>query len=273
MSLRLVSVVPSITESLFDLGIGNQLVAISDYCIHPADEVAKLTKIGGTKNPNIEAIIALKPDLVLLNSEENRRQDAEKLQDAGIELWVTEPRTVAEAIAVLRQMIERFDIPHQTPKIDAIEEAYHQLLAQEKERLPVFVPIWKDPWMTINQDTFIHDVLRVCGGWNVFAERERQYPLKADLGQAEAKSSDGRDVRYPRVTLQEVERHQPEVIILPDEPFIFSAENVQDFVQLDIPAVKHERIYVVDGSLLSWHGTRLVHTLKQIPEFFTLPSR
>ncbi len=101
---RIVSLVPSLTEALFSLGLGERVVAVTEWCVHPSDAVAKLPKVGGTKNPNLSEILALRPDLVIANREENRRRDVERLQAAGIPVWVTYPRTVRDATALLREL-------------------------------------------------------------------------------------------------------------------------------------------------------------------------
>src|SRR5215216_588354 len=108
---RVVSLVPSVTESLFELGMGNSLVGITDYCVHPEQEVARLPRVGGTKNPDLARIIALQPDLVIVNQEENRKEDAEALKAAGIAVWVTFPRTVREAFNLLWAIMDLFDEP------------------------------------------------------------------------------------------------------------------------------------------------------------------
>lgn len=268
-----VSLVPSVTESLFDLNLGDRLVAITDYCVHPADKVAPLPRIGGTKNPNVERIVALKPDLVIANREENRKEDVLALREAGIPVWVTFPRTVLEAINLLWNIMHVFDEPAMVPRVRLIEQTYDWVLrlseGREKRRR-VFVPIWLDPLMTFNAETYCHDILRVCGGVNVFAERERRYPLEADLGNTEAYAADdpraaGRDTRYPRVTLEEVTAAQPDVILLPSEPYTFTEAHVPLFDALDIPAASEKQIKLVDGSLLTWHGTRLAYALNTLP--------
>jgi ABC-type Fe3+-hydroxamate transport system substrate-binding protein len=134
----------------------------------------------------------------------------------------------------------------------------------------VFVPIWLDPLMTFNAATYCHDILRVCGGANVFAGRERRYPLEADLGMAEAYAADdsraaGRDTRYPRITLDEVAAAQPDVILLPSEPHPFTEKHIPLFAALDIPAAHENQIKLVEGSLLTWHGTRLAYALNTLP--------
>ncbi len=124
--------------------------------------------------------------------------------------------------------------------------------------------------MTFNADTYSHDLLRICGAINVFADRDRQYPLKADLGQGDPLLPDdprvvGRDTRYPRVTIEEVVAAQPDMILLPGEPFHFSEEHIPLFAALDTPASRNGQILLVDGSLLTWHGTRLAYALDTLP--------
>jgi signal transduction histidine kinase len=231
---RVVSLVPSITESLFDLGVGDRLIAISDYCTRPAERVARLPRIGGTKNPAVDQIIALEPELVFANQEENRPEDVEQLRNAGIPVWVTFPRTVRDAFNVLWNIMHIFDEAGYVERVRAMEwtcDWLERLDESRPHRTPVFAPIWLDPLMTFNRETYIHDLLRVCGGNNVFAERERRYPLGADLGEdvpypADDSRIPGRDTRYPRISFEELEAAQPEVILLPDEPFVFGEKHV-----------------------------------------------
>lgn len=273
---RVVSLVPSITESLFDLDLGGRLVGITEYCIYPTEKVAELPKVGGTKNPDIQQIIDLKPDLVFANQEENNKADVEALQEAGIMVWVTFPKTVQDALNLLWNIMYAFEHTVMSPRVRVIEASYDWVNAisearEEDNPCKVFVPIWKDPLMTFNQHTYIHDLLRVCGGQNIFADRDRQYPLSVDLGESEALALDstrveGRDTRYPRITLAEIEARQPDVILLPSEPYVFTEADISMFDGLDVPAVKHKRIHLVDGSLLTWHGTRLAYALNDIPQ-------
>ncbi len=269
---RVVSLVPSVTETLFDLNIGERVVGVTDYCKYPADKVAALPKIGGTKNPDIEKIVALRPDLVIMNREENRAEDAAALKAAGIATWVTQPNTVREAIELLWTIMDVFESPSMVARVRLIEIAYEWTLGAALEVTPrkVFVPIWRDPWMTINADTYVHDLLRVCGAANVFAERERRFPLAADLGlEAPIPANDprvvDRDVRYPRITLDEIVAAQPEVVLLSDEPYLFTEADAEEISRLDIPAARTGEIHLVDGSVLTWHGTRLAYALRDLP--------
>lgn len=269
---RVVSLVPSVTESLFDLGLGNRLVGRTDYCVYPVGLVDRLPTIGGTKNPNIAAILALEPDLVIANQEENRREHVEALQAAGITVWVTFPQTVREAFNLLWTIMYAFDTPERSESVRQIERLCDWLeLIERPVPCRVFVPIWYEPLMTFNHGTFAHDLLRICGGTNVFEDRERLYPLAADLGQAAPLAADdpravGRDTRYPRVTIEEVIAAQPDIILLPSEPFAFTEEHISIFSELDVPASKTGQIKLVDGSLLTWHGTRLARALLTIPD-------
>ncbi len=271
---RIVSLVPSMTESLFDLNLGNRVVGITDYCVHPAGQLAGLPRIGGTKNPDVQQIIDLNPGLVIANWEENRKEDVEALKSAGIPVWVTFPTTIEEVFNILWNIMYFFEETSMVPRVRLIEYTYDRMLniAEQHEENPcrVFVPIWVEPLMTFNANTYIHDVLKVCGGQNVFAERERAYPLSADLGLKPPIPVDDpiiadRDTRYPRVTLEEVEQAQPDVILLPSEPFAFTEEHISLFSNLKVPAAEHNRIRLVDGSLLSWHGTRVAYAFNEIP--------
>jgi ABC-type Fe3+-hydroxamate transport system substrate-binding protein len=275
---RVVSLVPSVTESLFDLGVGDRLVGITDYCLHPADKVADLLKIGGTKNPDLQKIKAALPDLIIANQEENRKEDVEALQTEGFKVWVTFPRTMREAIDLLWATIRVFRVPMMGQRLSVLETTYEwtSLAAENMTPVSVFCPIWREPradegpvrwWMTINRETYTHDVLRVCGGANVFADRDRRYPLAADLGGTQPPAlHPERDTRYPRVKPEEVAERAPEVILLPSEPYPFAEADLAAFESFpDIPAVRNNRVHLVDGSLLTWPGTRLARALADLP--------
>jgi ABC-type Fe3+-hydroxamate transport system substrate-binding protein len=268
---RLVSLVPSITEVLFSFGCGPQVVGITDYCTEPATAVAAKTKIGGTKNPDIAAILALRPEFVFAVAEENRRQDVEQLAAAGVAVYVFAPRTVCDGIDLLWRVADLVDCRSEVAgQIQAIEQDYAETVAlvARHQRVRVFCPIWKDPYMTINEDTYVHDVLQVCGGENIFAHRQRRFPLAADLGQrpeAMSERSTERDRRYPRVTLEEMATLRPEVVLLPDEPYAFSAADMADFTPFpEVPAVRDGRIFLIDGKMVSWYGPRIGRSLRTL---------
>ncbi len=275
---RVVSLVPSVTGSLFDLNLGQCLVGVTDFCVYPPAGVARLPKVGGTKNPDRDRLLALRPDLVIANQEENRPEDVEALRAAGVPVWVTFPCTARDALNVLWAMIRLFDAPQQGRILVALERSYEVtgLAAESMPPVGVFCPVWREPaapaaaewWMTANRATYLHDVLRVCGGRNVFAERDRRYPLAAELDPARpaAPPDPARDTRYPRVTPLELAAAAPEVILLPSEPYPFSAADAEELNALaEVPAVRNGRVHLVDGSLLTWPGTRLGQALAELP--------
>jgi ABC-type Fe3+-hydroxamate transport system substrate-binding protein len=247
--LRIVSLVPSLTEALFALGLGERVVGVTDWCVHPAERLAGLPRVGGTKNPDLAAIRALAPDLVIANQEENRRRDVERLEAAGVRVWITYPRTVAEGAAVLAELAELGAAPEARARVVApVLAAVAEAEAVRPERgVPVFCPIWRDPWMTVGADTYAHDLLTLCGGLNVFAERG--------------------DRRYPRLTLDDVVAAAPEVVLLPDEPYAFGAADEAELRRLPLPAAKHGRIHRIDGTWVSWYGPRIrpaIHAMRSL---------
>lgn len=276
---RVVSLVPSVTGSLFDLGLGPRVVGVTDYCVYPPQGVAALPKLGGTKNPDCDQVLALKPDLVIANWEENHRATVETLRAAGVPVWVTFPRTVRDALDLLWALIGVLEAPQAGRALDALEKSveWATAAADSAEPVPVFCPVWREPaiaegpaawWMTANAATYLHDVLRLCGAANVFAGRSRRYPLAADLDPALPADppAPDRDTRYPRVTSAEVAAHAPAVILLPSEPYPFADADLAAFGAWPaIPAVQSGRIHLVDGSALTWPGTRLALALAELP--------
>lgn len=272
---RVVSLVPSMTGSLLDFGLAERLVGITEYCPEPQDASGPVVRVGGTKNTQVQAIINLDPDLVIANQEENSRDDIEKLDAAGLNVWITFPKSIDDTLTLLSALVNLFRIPEALPMIQMLEQSVSWTRrAHYLEGRPTFVPIWQGEhreygrwWMTVHEDTYIHDVLRHCGAMNVFAERVRRYPLRADLGLGEPEPARDRDIRYPRVTTAEVLTAEPELILLPDEPFPFD-ERLRELVideLSDTPAVKGGEVRLIDGSLITWPGTRLGAALAELP--------
>jgi ABC-type Fe3+-hydroxamate transport system substrate-binding protein len=245
---RIVSLIPSTTEILCRLGLADALVGVSAYCVEPRDVMRAKPKVGGEKNPDLAAIRALSPDLVIANIEENLRPDVEALRASGIAVWVTYPRTVAQTLAMIRELGE---LTATTARAEAmiaeIEPTYERARAETATRpgVPVFYPIWRAPWMTINRDTYVHEVLTLCGASNVFADRPE---------------------RYPTISLDDVAARRPAVVLLPDEPFRFRRAHLREFEPYaDLPAVRDGRVHLVDGRLCAWHGPRVVEALRTLP--------
>jgi ABC-type Fe3+-hydroxamate transport system substrate-binding protein len=266
---------------MFDLGLGDFLVGITDYCIYPAESVAKLPRLGGPKTASLEAILALQPELVMVNQEENPKELVESLEAAGIKVWVTFPKTLRQALDVLWTIVGLYQSRGAAIRLETLELTldWAEEAAKERPTWRYFCPIWQSPpedlpqwWMTFNQDTYIHDLLRLLGGENVFAGRKRLYPYEADLGLASAEPPGERDTRYPRVILSEIIRADPAVLLLPDEPFAFDAGERAHLESLleETQAVKNKRVFELEGSLLTWHGTRLARALRDLPGLLDL---
>jgi len=273
---RVVSLVPSMTESLFDLGFGASVVGVTDYCVHPAAGVSGLPRLGGPKNPRVVEIIDLQPDLVIANFEENTRQSVEALEAAGVRVWVTFPKTVRQALDILWTLAMLYQSPTAAARVESLEIGldWVERAAQNREPIRYFCPIWYDEtqerqawWMTFNQHTYPHDVLDALGAVNVFAGRERRYPLDADLGWIEPVDPARRDTRYPRVSADEILAADPDAILLPDEPYNFTETHQEQLKEQlgKLRAVRDGSILRFDGSLITWHGTRLGKALQILP--------
>lgn len=240
---RIVSLVPSLTEALFAFGAGERVVGRTRYCEWPPRLVRRAEVVGGTKKVDVERTLALEPDLIVAVREENSREDVRRLREAGLGVVVYEPRTVEGAVEMLRDLAGAVAAPEAGMFLDTLKRTLGRLREHYPERpRRVFAPIWKRPYMSVGGDTYASDVIRVCGGENVFEGRSR----------------------YPEVSLREVEEAHPEVVLLPDEPYEFSAADLPDFASLDIPAAREDRIYLVDGKLLTWYGPRMASSLGQL---------
>lgn len=234
--MRIVSLCPSLTELVFDLGIGDSLVGITKFCVHPADGVRGVEKIGGTKTPKVPRIIELAPDLVLLNEEENRLEDAEALRAAGIPCHVSFPKTAVETAEMVRSIGVAVARVEEAERIGrAIEEAARRAREGAAARPAVRYAylIWREPLMTVSDDTFIADLLRLAGGENVFGARP---------------------MRYPIVEAEELAAAGPDAVFLSTEPFPFQPKHV-DEISRDT-GLAPEIFHIVDGEMLSWHGSR-----------------
>lgn len=242
---RIVSLVPSLTEALFAFGVGEKLVGRTRYCTQPPRLVGRVAKVGGTKKVDVGRILGLDPDLVVAVKEENTREDIEVLEEAGVPIFVGAPETVRDAVGMLRELARRVGAAKGAAEavLGPIERVHGRLSETEPERARrVFVPIWKAPYMGVGADTYVHDILKTCGGENVC----------------------GNLARYPVVSLEEIEALKPEVVLLPDEPYPFSAEDLPEFYALDVPAAWEDRIHLVDGKLLTWYGPRMASSLMQL---------
>jgi ABC-type Fe3+-hydroxamate transport system substrate-binding protein len=246
---RIVSLVPSWTETLFALGAGDRVVGATKFCVEPADRIGAVAKIGGTKNPDLRAIAELAPDLIIANAEENRREDVERMRANGIAVMTTYPRTIPGAVesllrigrALAREPEAGALAREITLSVSGIETAVG---VWAKLRLRVFCPIWKNPWMSFNADTYAHDVLRMMGYNNVFASAGE---------------------RYPMTTLPEAIERRPDIVILPDEPYEFGERDI-DELKKALPPALSRRMLIVSGRDLHWYGVHMVAGLKSLAD-------
>ncbi len=244
---RIVSLVPSWTETLFALGVGDHIAGVTRFCSEPAREVAAIAKVGGTKDPAHAAIVKLAPDLVIANAEENRREDLDRIRAHGVPVFVTYPRTVpgvVESVLRLGQVLfaEAAAAALAREIVMAVSEIEAGLGVWMKLRLRVFCPIWKNPWMSFNADTYAHDVLRMLGFNNVFASAGE---------------------RYPRVTLEQALDKNPDIVLLPDEPYVFKDHDVRELKE-QLPAALARRVLLVSGRDLHWYGVHMVQGLRAL---------
>jgi ABC-type Fe3+-hydroxamate transport system substrate-binding protein len=229
---RVVSLVPSITEGLA-AARPNALVGATDWCTHPAD--LDVVRVRGTKNPDLAAIRALEPDLVVANMEENRELDVRRLREAGVPVWVSRIESVPEAFAAYDEL---FDHVLAWPRPDWLEEA-RKLWAgpPPAASIRVVVPIWRDPWMVVGSRTFTGDLLRRLGWDNVFGHHPQ---------------------RYPKVELADIARSGADEVLLPDEPYVFTPEDGPEAFP-ELPT------RLVSGRLLTWYGPSLLEATRLRP--------
>jgi ABC-type Fe3+-hydroxamate transport system substrate-binding protein len=250
---RVVSLVPSDTYSVIALGAGERLVGRTTWCEHGAAPT-----VGGTKDVDVEAVLALAPQLVIANQEENTRQALEALA-ARVPVLVSLPRRVEQGIAHLARLARILGI-EQTDRARELIRRGYAIGNPGEPASRAFVPIWMDPLMTLNADTFGSDVLARVGVENVFADRMRLYPLAADLGKTAPQDAGGRDVRYPRVSREEVAARGADLIILPDEPHAFSAEDEAQLREI----LPKARVVRVSGKDLFWYGAWTIDALPRL---------
>ncbi|GGY02688.1 helical backbone metal receptor [Streptomyces minutiscleroticus] len=229
--MRVVSLVPSLTEAVAVSAPG-VLVGATDWCTHPAG--LDVVRVGGTKNPDTGRIAALAPDLVLANEEENRGPDLDALRGAGLEVLVTEVRDVAQAFAELTRVVLACGLRGRPRWLDEAEAAWAAVPPAPRapaaaDRPRAVVPVWRRPWMVLGRDTFAGDVLARLGVDNAYAAHPD---------------------RYPRVPVEELRAVRPDLVVLPDEPYRFTADDGPE-------AFPGTPCALVDGRHLTWYGPSL----------------
>jgi ABC-type Fe3+-hydroxamate transport system substrate-binding protein len=244
---RIISLVPSWTETLFAMGLGEHVVGVTKFCVEPADGVASVAKIGGTKNPDLRAIAKLEPDFVIANAEENRREDVEKIRANGVAVLTTYPKTIPGAVESILKLGKALGTESEADTM--AREIVRNVSGIEASvgvwsKLPfrVFCPIWKNPWMAFNADTYAHDVLRMLGFNNIFASAGE---------------------RYPTTTIAEAIARKPDIVLLPDEPYEFKDRDIEELRKI-LPAALGRRVMIISGRDLHWYGVHMVKGLQTL---------
>lgn len=227
---RIVSLVPSQTELLFDLGLGQRVVGVTKFCLHPAAARQTAMVIGGTKNFDFAKIVALQPDLIIGNKEENYEQGIEQLA-TEFPIWMSDISTLAEALDMIRRVGLVAGAKENADVLAAEIEAAFKNLAVAKTPQTAAYFIWRKPYMVAANGTFINDIMARAGFANVFAH----------MG------------RYPEITVDELAKAAPARILLSSEPYPFSEKHLSEFQKI-CPAAQ---VKIVDGELFSWYGSRL----------------
>jgi len=228
-----VSLVPSTTETLAELGVREQVVGRTRYCVHPQPWVDEVPTVGGTKDPDLARIEELSPDLIVANREENKPAHFDAL-DGIAPLWVAYPRDVSGSLADVLELGALVGVPRIGRDLVArIAEARADLAVTVDGRAPFRYAylIWRDPWMAVNDDTFIAALLAEAGGRNALGAHAE---------------------RYPQVALDELREADPDIVFLPSEPYAFTEGHAAELAELA------PRARLVDGEMLSWHGSRLL---------------
>ena len=239
--MRVVSLCPSITETIVAIGGRSALAGVTRYCTRPSGMLWGLPRIGGTKSPDLARILDLKPDLVFANAEENRKEDVDALRAAGVEVDVSLPKTVRDVPKAIRQWGGRLSTEGEANALaDRIEAEIEKLAARPPAATITYAYwIWKDPWMTISDDTYVADLLSLVGGKNVYGAET---------------------VRYPTTTPSEALARDATVQIFASEPYPFSEEKHGELTARLFGSTS--RRLFVDGDDFCWHGVRTLEGLK-----------
>ncbi len=238
---KIISVVPSQTELLYDLGLDNSVHGITKFCIHPAHWLKEKTHIGGTKNLNIDKINTIKPDLIIANKEENDEEQIRLLSEK-YPVWISDIANLNDAIGMILEIGRITDkLSKSNEIVKTIRSKFNSLvrLVNEVQQKRVAYLIWRDPYLSVGNDTFIHEMLSTCRLNNVFSHEKR----------------------YPEISPEKLKAASPELIFLSSEPYPFSQKHIDEFNKL----CPGSRVILVDGEMFSWYGSRL----RLAPDYFT----
>ena len=226
---RIVSLVPSQTELLYHLGLVEEVIGITKFCIKPDQWFRKKERIGGTKNLNIDKIIGLNPDLILGNKEENNKEDIEKLIDLGFSVWMSDIYNMSDNLNMIKSVGNIFNRSEKADKIISKIESNFKKLIPLKKKKSVLYFIWKSPFFVVGKNTFIDSQLKTCGFKNLAKEN-----------------------RYPEVSIEEINQLNPDYLLFSSEPYPFSDEHLVELEKL----FPQSKCALVDGEMFSWPGSR-----------------
>lgn len=230
--MRIVSLVPSQTELLFDLGLSDEVVGITKFCVHPDEWFRSKKRVGGTKNVHIDVVKTLHPDLVIANKEENTQEDIEQIRSFA-PVWTSDIKTLDDALVMIRNISVMTGTMNAAMAIERKIKSTFAHLQQTGRPKSVLYLIWKNPYMGAGGDTFIHDMIQRTGLLNVLATKNR----------------------YPELEDAQIKRLNPEVVMLSSEPFPFNQQHIDEVKEL----LPKSKIILVDGEMFSWYGSRLIH--------------
>lgn len=235
---RIVSLVPSLTELLYDLGLREEVVGITKFCVHPNEWFRTKTRIGGTKNIKFDVIQSLQPDLIIANKEENVKEQVEVLETLA-PVCVTDINNLSDALSAINLIGEITGTTIKAKELtETIESNFIKYKPRHSSMLKTAYLIWKAPYMTAGGDTFIHTMLNYCGFENVFATTGR----------------------YPSTTLEELKQLNCELVLLSSEPYPFKDKHIAEIKSV----LPNATVLLVDGEMFSWYGSRLLHA----PEYY-----
>jgi ABC-type Fe3+-hydroxamate transport system substrate-binding protein len=228
---HVVSVVPSQTELLFDLGLDEEVVGITKFCVHPEVWFRSKTRVGGTKQLHIDKIRALQPDVIIANKEENTQEQIEELAKE-FPVWISDIQNIPQALQMIQAIGQLTGTEHKAAHlVDHIVGSFNALKrADIPKRVAYF--IWYKPWMSVGGDTFISNMIHTIGWQNVLADKSR----------------------YPETTLEELKSYDPELVLLSSEPFPFKEKHIEEVKS----ALPNADVQLVDGEMFSWYGSRML---------------
>jgi ABC-type Fe3+-hydroxamate transport system substrate-binding protein len=227
---RIISVVPSQTELLYNLGLDAEVVGITKFCVHPDEWFRTKTRIGGTKKLNIEKIRELNPDLIIANKEENEREQIEELAKE-FPVWISDIQNIPQALQMMQVVGQLTGTEAKANEL--VDEIVASFTNLQKATIPKSVAyfIWYNPWMSVGGDTFISNMIQTIGWQNVLKDQSR----------------------YPEITLEQLKAYNPELVLLSSEPFPFKEKHIEE-IKAALPDVN---VKLVDGEMFSWYGSRM----------------